>query len=276
MGATAERALWPRPYRVVRTARETHDVVTLALEPMTGAPASFGPGQFNMLYVFGVGEVPISISGDPAHPEQTIHTIRDVGAVTRALCAVEPGAIVGVRGPFGTPWPVGRALGGDVVFVGGGIGLAPLRSAIYWVLARRHEFGRVAVVVGARTPEDVVFSAELAGWARDLAVEVTVDRAGPSWHGHVGVVTKRLPYLALEADDAHAFLCGPEIMMRFSVEELLAAGVPEGAIHVSLERNMKCAVGVCGHCQLGTELLCATGPVYAYPRIARLWTVRAL
>jgi NAD(P)H-flavin reductase len=276
--AVPERALWPRPHRVVQVERETADVVTLALEPVDpvrDAGTGFRPGQFHMLYVFGSGEVPISISGDP-DGGPILHTIRDVGAVTRALCAVEPGAIVGVRGPFGTPWPLDDARGGDVVFVGGGIGLAPLRSAIHAVIARRREYGRVAVVVGARTPEDLVFRAELDAWARDVTVEVTVDRAGPSWRGHVGVVTKLLPRIAFEADDAHAFLCGPEIMMRFSVQELLAAGVPDGAIHVSLERNMKCAVGVCGHCQLGSELLCASGPVYAYPRIAKLWTVQEL
>ena len=275
MVARAEHALSPRPYHVVAVERETHDTVTLELAPVAGAPVSFTPGQFHMLYAFGVGEVPISISGDPAHP-RLLHTIRDVGPVTRALCEARPGTIVGVRGPFGVPWPIERALGCDVVFCGGGIGLAPLRAAIYWVLARRRAFGRVIVAVGARTPDDVIYAAELEVWRRELTVEVTVDAADERWRGHVGVITQLIPRFTIEAVDAHAFLCGPEIMMRYSAHQLLSIGVPGEAIHVSLERNMKCAVGTCGHCQLGPELLCATGPVYAYPRIAGPWTVREL
>jgi NAD(P)H-flavin reductase len=265
--------LLPRPHRVRTTVRETHDTFTLTLE---AAGCRFLPGQFNMLYAFAVGEVPISVSGDPTREGVLVHTIRDVGPVTAALCHAEPGMIVGVRGPFGTSWPLERAAGGDVVIVAGGIGLAPVRPAIYQMLAQRRAFGRVVVLVGARTPEDLLFVRELESWRSSLDVGFTVDHADPGYGGQVGVVTKLIREARFEAPEAHAFVCGPEIMMRYAVEELLARDVPAHNLFVSMERNMKCAVGFCGHCQLGPELLCTMGPVYSYPRIARLWTIREL
>jgi NAD(P)H-flavin reductase len=275
-GATLEPML-PRPYRLDRVARETHDTFTLGLSPVAdAAPLVFSPGQFNMLYAFGVGEVPISLSGDPVRPEAVVHTIRDVGAVTHALCHAAPGTVIGLRGPFGTAWPIAAAAGCDAVFVAGGIGLAPLRPALYHVLGHRRDYGRVALLVGARTPEDLLFTEELRAWAAALQVEVTVDSAGAGWNGQVGVVTRLIRRAAFAPERTRAFLCGPEIMMRYAVDGLLAAGVPGPEIFVSLERNMKCAIGFCGHCQLGTELLCKSGPVYPYPRVAPLWTVKEL
>ena len=184
----------PVPYRVVSRARETADTSTLALEPV-GAPVVPAPGQFNMLYAFGVGEVPISTSAAPDAGGALVHTIRDVGAVSHALVHTEPGAVIGVRGPYGTTWPLEEARGRDLVIVAGGIGLAPLRPAVYHALAHRDEFGSVCVLVGARTPADLLFLHELESWrARfDVELAVTVDNADEDWRGRVGVVTQLIP-----------------------------------------------------------------------------------
>jgi NAD(P)H-flavin reductase len=264
--------LLPRPFRVARAVRELRDTVTLELRPADGGAAlDFLPGQFTMLYAFGVGEVPVSISGAPL-----VQTIRAVGPVTKALCALKRGDPVGVRGPYGTPWPVDAARGSDVAFVAGGIGLAPLRPAIRTVLADRAAYGRVSLLVGVRTPRDLLFPAELRRW-RDLEVRITVDSpAGSSWKGDVGVVTRLISRAAVDHARAAAFVCGPEIMMRFAAQELLAAGVPSASIHLSVERNMKCAVALCGHCQLGPEFVCKDGPVFPWPRLEKLMTVREL
>lgn len=257
----------PQPLCVTRVKRETRDTVTLFLEPCDGtAKQAFAPGQFNMLYAFGVGEVPVSISGDPAQPGVLVHTIRDVGAVTHALCTVKRGQIIGVRGPFGTAWPVDRAHGDDILIIAGGIGLAPLRPAFYHVLAHRRDYGRVTLIYGARTPGDLLYRKELERWRGQfgLDVQVTVDTAGSDWFGPVGVVTQLLGNARFDPLDTTALLCGPEIMMRFCVRDLSARGVPLEQLHVSLERNMKCAIGFCGHCQLGPHFLCKDGPVYRY------------
>jgi NAD(P)H-flavin reductase len=266
----------PRPFRVVARRRETADTVTLRLEAVDGAPMRFAPGQFDMLYAFGIGEVPISFSG--ARGDQVEHTIRDVGAVTRALCASRRGTVLGARGPFGTGWPVEEAEGADVVFVGGGIGLAPLRPAIEAVLERRVRYGRVAILVGARSPDLLLYRRDLASWAAraDVRTAVTVDAAGPGWDGHVGLVTELIPRAAFDAADTVAMVCGPEVMMRFVASALLDRGVDSGHLRVSLERNMQCGIGHCGHCQLGPAFLCKDGPVYAYDRVADLLTVKEL
>ncbi len=259
------RPLWAR---VLRVRRETHDTWTLTLD--TGGPFAFAPGQFNMLYVPGVGEVPISISGDPTSPGPLVHTLRAVGAVTRALCSLKPGDLVGVRGPFGTPWPVDRAEGLDVVIVAGGIGLAPLRPALYYLLHQREWYGKIVLLYGARSPRDLLYRRELERWRGrfDLVVEVTVDHADPSWRGHVGVVTRLIPEVSFDPWNTLALVCGPEIMMRFTAQALLDRKVPPENLYLSLERNMQCGVGLCGHCQLGPFFVCKDGPVFAYPRVA--------
>ena len=275
----AAPAMLPAPYRVRRVRRETEDTWTLDLEPEAGGePPVFAPGQFNMLYVFGVGEVPISISGDPTDSAPLVHTVRAVGAVTRALCALRSGDAVGVRGPFGTAWPVSEASGRDVLLVAGGVGLAPLRPAWYELLAQRSRFGRVALLYGARSPDTLLYAEELSHWRSrfDVEVRVTVDHATGEWGGHVGVVTGLLDSAPLDADDCVAMLCGPEIMMRLVGAELRRRGIPAERIYVSLERNMQCAVGWCGHCQLGPELTCRDGPVYPLARVERLLHVREL
>lgn len=222
-----------------------------------------------MLYVFGVGEVPISISGDPTQPYSLVHTIRAVGTVTRAMQALQRGDTVGVHGPFGSSWPVAEAAGKDVVLVAGGLGLAPLRPVLYHLLAQRAAYGKVVLLYGARTPADLLYRRQLEQWRGrlDVEVSVTVDRAADSWRGHVGVVTQCIAQAPFDPLDTVAMVCGPEVMMRFAIMALLKHGVEEAQILLSMERNMKYAVGFCGHCQFGPTLLCKDGPVLHYDRI---------
>jgi len=274
-GAPAARAMMPTPMRVTGRRRETGDTFTLRLEP--GAPGlAFAPGQFNMLYAFGTGESAISISGDPGEPGTLVHTIRAVGGVTRAIDRQGRRGMLGVRGPFGTPWPLEKARGGDLLLVAGGLGLAPLRPVVYHVLRHRGDYGRVALLVGARTPDDLPFHAELRRWARggDLQVLVTVDRAPTNWKGLVGVVPPLVADARVSPERTLAFLCGPEVMMRFTERELTRLGYAPRQLWVSLERNMKCAVGHCGHCQLGPSFLCKDGPVLRYDRVRPFFRVR--
>ncbi|MGZ4302041.1 MAG: FAD/NAD(P)-binding protein [Gaiellaceae bacterium] len=257
--------------------RETHDTWTLRLEPVAGEGGPrVRPGQFTMVYAFGVGEVPISFSGDSRGP--LVHTVRAVGPVTKAVCDARRGSVLGIRGPFGNAWPVETAAGGDVVIVAGGIGLPPLRPALYEVLHRRHDYGEVALLYGARTPADLVFRAELDRWGArdDLQLGVTVDSAESSWGGKVGVVPKLVAGARFDPRATTAFIVGPEIMMRFSAEALLERGVPPEQIYVSMERNMQCGMGHCGHCQLGPTLICRDGPVYRWDDLAPLLAVREL
>ena len=271
-GPRARDPMLPRLFEVRRVRAETYDTFTLELEPEDGSPLVFAPGQFNMLYLFGVGEVAISVSGDPAQPSPLIHTLRAVGAVTRGLCSLKPGDAVGVRGPFGTVWPLDQAEGNDVVLVAGGIGLAPLRPAIYRLLERRNRYGRVVLLCGARSPKDLLYRRELEKWRGrfDLEVTATVDYAAGEWNGQVGVVTTLIPRAGFDPSHTVAMACGPEVMMRFTVRELLRRGVAPETIFVSLERNMKCAVGFCGHCQFGPHFICKDGPVFRFTDVASL------
>jgi NAD(P)H-flavin reductase len=270
--AAATDAMQPELYRIKRFLTETHDTFTVELRPESGgASRPWLPGQFNMVYVFGVGEIPISISGDPAS-DVLIHTTRAVGLVTNEMSRLKVGDVVGIRGPFGTPWPIEQARGRDVVIVAGGIGLAPLRGAIYTVLAERGDFGNVVLLYGTRTPQDILFRQELERWrARfDVEIHVTVDRGSSSWHGNVGVVTTLIHKAPFTSRNAVAMICGPEVMMRFPANELQRRGVPTSRIHVSMERNMKCGAGFCGHCQVGQHFVCRDGPVFTYDRVEDL------
>lgn len=260
------------PARVARVDKETHDTFTLTVEPHHGQElAPFAPGQFSMVYVFGVGELPLSISGDPERPGQLVYTVRSVGEATYALVTRKPGDSIGLRGPFGTQWPMSAARGKDVLIVAGGIGLAPLRPAIYHILRHRGDYGRLIVLYGARSPRDLLYKKELAAWAYlpDTQVLMTVDYGGVSWRGYVGVVTTLFRYVRLMPSNTSAMLCGPEIMMRYVVRELESRGVPEHGIFLSMERNMKCAVGFCGHCQLGPYFACKDGPVFSHAQMRR-------
>lgn len=273
MSALPQGPYVPTPLRLEQVAKELDGVFTFTFAPPGGL--RFRPGQFNMLSLHGLGEVPISISGDPADPARLVHTLRAVGTVTRAMEALAPGATLGVRGPYGSAWPVEEAKGKDVLFIAGGLGLAPLRPAILHVLANRQDYGRVIVLYGARTPADLLYREELQRWRGrfDCRLEAIVDRAGREWMGPVGVVTKLIAGVPVEPDDA-IFVCGPEIMMRFVVGELEKRGVPREAMWLSLERSMKCGVGLCGHCQLGGSFVCKDGPVYRFDRIAPLFFTR--
>jgi NAD(P)H-flavin reductase len=279
MAALAEPApapMAPRPFRVVSRRPETGDTWTLELEAMGGAPLAPRPGQFTMLYAFGIGEVPISVSR--IDRTRLVHTVRVVGAVTEAICASRPDSVLGVRGPYGNAWPVVQAAGRDVVIVAGGIGLAPLRPALLHVLEHRAEYGKVTLLYGGRTPADLLYRRELDDLAArsDLHVNVTVDTADATWRGDVGVVPKLIERADFDPASAVAFVVGPEIMMHFSAQALLARGVGGDRIQVSMERNMRCGLGHCGHCQLGPTLICRGGPVYSWAALQSLMAVREL
>ena len=267
------------PFTIRRVVKETYDTFTLEMVRQRGTrDFPFKPGQFNMLYVFGAGEVPISISGDPTSTRTLTHTTREVGAVTGVMRRLKSGDTIGVRGPYGTTWPVEVAEGNDVVVVAGGIGLAPLRPAIYHLLANRQNYGKVVLLYGARTPEDILYRRDLERWRSrfDLETHLTVDRATGPWHGNVGVVTTLIGRAPFDPENTVAMVCGPEIMMRFTILELERRGLVEQNIYLSMERNMKCGVGLCGHCQLGPRFICKDGPVYRCDQIRDAFSKREL
>lgn len=267
----------PASFEVVARRQDTSDTWTLELEPRAGPALAFEPGQFTMIAAAGAGEVPISICGDPDRAERLVHTVRAVGLATQAICATAVGRRLSVRGPFGNPWPVDALQGNDVVVVAGGIGLAPLRPAILRLLARRGRYRRVVLLYGGRTPDQLLYGAEVETWPdRGFEVHTTVDSAGPEWLGHVGVVTRLIPRAGLDPERTSALMCGPEVMMRFTALALGDAGVAADRIYVSMERNMQCAVGHCGHCQLGPTLICRDGPVYRWSELAPWLAIREL
>lgn len=256
---------------IERIQYEAHDIATYSLvfnDPEIREKYRYLPGQFNMLYLPGFGEVAISISSDPGEPNTLLHTIREAGNVTTAMSHLKKGDTIGVRGPFGSAWPVERAEGNDLIIVGGGIGLAPLRPAIYHVIRHRNKYRKITILSGARSPSDLLYPEEYDEWrSHDIEVLVTVDRADESWRGNVGVVP--MLFYNMRPDPRHTivFTCGPEIMMRFVVYEALARRIPKESVYVSLERNMKCAIGFCGHCQYGPFYLCKEGPVLSYNQV---------
>ncbi|MGA2757544.1 MAG: FAD/NAD(P)-binding protein [Solirubrobacteraceae bacterium] len=276
LAAPASGAMVPQPFRVRSRRRETSDTWTLTLEPLVGAPISPGPGQFTMVYAFGVGEIPISVSG--AHDGLLVHTVRAVGAVSAAIASARQGAVLGVRGPFGTTWPVHDAVGHDVLVIAGGVGLAPLRTAVQALERTRQDYGEVTLLYGGRSPGDLLFRRELESLRRrgKLSVDVTVDAARPDWAGKVGVVPKLIDAAHFDPATVIALVCGPEVMMHFSVTALRERGVASEQIYLSMERNMRCAVGHCGHCQLGPTLVCRDGAVYSYDTLEPLMGVREL
>jgi len=269
----------PLTYRVQARTVETRDSATLRLEPTGVGIGSFRPGQFTMLAAPGVGEIAISISGDPAAtPGVLEQTIRDVGAVSAAIQGRRPGDVLGVRGPFGTDWGLDTAAGQDLLIVAGGVGLAPLRPVILAALGDRQRYGRITVVAGARSPDEFLFCRQLDEWiARDdIRVEQTVDLPAAGWAGTVGFVTEPLKRLPIDPAQTIAFVCGPEPMMRFSARVLTNRGLADNRIRVSLERNMNCGIALCGHCQLGPLLVCRDGPVIDYGTARRLFATREL
>ncbi|MFB7596170.1 FAD/NAD(P)-binding protein [Streptomyces sp. NPDC056160] len=266
----------PLPYRVASTVEETADTRSFELVPVARQLPPFSPGQFAMIYAFGVGEVPVSVSALHGPHGGLVHTVRAVGATSTALYRLRDGDTVGLRGPFGTGWDLEAAAGDDVLVIAGGIGLAPLRPVVHVLLDRPAAHTRFGVLVGARTPADLVYREEVESWRGQARVGVTVDRPLPGWPGEVGVVTALLNRFALRPARTHALVCGPEVMIRHTARALAGRGVPAHRLQVSLERTMRCATGHCGHCQLGPLLLCRDGPVVAYDRAEPLLAVREL
>lgn len=263
----------PQPFEITSRAQETADSFSLELSPTNGEAFEFTPGQFNMLYGFGYGEAAISISGAPGGP--LVHTIRAVGGVTNIFARLAPGAQLGLRGPFGTGWPVSQAQDKEVVLVAGGIGLAPLRPVVYHHL--RNPFKRLVLLIGARSHRDLLFEQEILSWVQTGQVEVmaSVDTPGPAWWGQVGVVTELIPRANL-GPDAIAMLCGPEVMMRYAADGLLQAGLSPERVFVSAERNMKCGMGLCGHCQWGGLFVCKDGPVFPLDQVKHLFKIKGI
>jgi NAD(P)H-flavin reductase len=261
------------PVLIRRVIWENDDTFTLTLDLTETMPGfTFLPGQFNMVYVYGMGEAAVSISSDPTRTATLDHTIHRVGAMTTRLAHKKRGDMVGLRGPFGSHWPIDVARGKDVCIATGGIGLAPLRPVLYTILRERDQYGRVILLYGGRSPLDLLYRVELERWANEHQVEVlvTVDRGDSSWKGHIGVVTALFSYIKLDARNTVAYVCGPEIMMKYTVDELERRGLPPDQVYLSMERNMKCAIGFCGHCQMGPTFICKDGPVYSLPRIRPL------
>lgn len=266
----------PVAFRVERSKREVAGVRTLEIAPVGEPLPAAAPGQFNMLYAFGVGEVAISVSG--MADGRTVHTVRDVGAVTRALCALKRHSTLGVRGPFGTPWPMESAKGKDVLVIAGGVGMAPLRPVVAAIAADRDAYGKVTLVYATRSPALILFRRELEKTAdkHSITLLLSVDHATPDWKGHVGSMVGLLPGADFDREQAIAMTCGPEAMMRFVASELSRQGLTSDRLYVSLERNMQCGIGMCGHCQLGPEFVCKDGPVFRYDRAEQLMATREL
>lgn len=267
----------PKIYQVKSIETETLDVFSLTLfQPDGSTAAPFFPGQFNMIYQFGFGESAISISGDPANAMDLVHTIRAVGSVTKSLQKLNVGEQIGIRGPFGRPWPLSMK-NCDVLVIAGGVGLAPLRSALYHLVANRSDYHKISLIYGARTPEEIVFSKEMRQWEKQgVEVKITVDHADTQWKGRIGVVTALIQGQMENPNNTLVLACGPEIMLKFAVVELLRAKVDEGSIFLALERNMQCAEGFCGHCQYGPYFLCKDGPIFSYSELKHWFTIKEL
>ena len=270
------QAMTPVAARIVAIKEENFNTRTFQIQIVDEdlrRQYSFAPGQFNMLYAPGVGEAAISISSDVGQPQLLEHTIRVVGSVTRAITRLGVGGLLGLRGPFGHGWPLDKIEGTDVVIVGGGIGLAPLRPVIYHLLQHRHRFGRVILLYGCRTPADRLYGEQLDQWTNSQAIDVlvTVDNATPGWVGPVGVVMKLLQRIKVNASKTSVLVCGPRILNRVATWQFLQLHVPPEKVFVSLERNMHCGYGRCGHCQYGPKFICLDGPVFAFDQIADIF-----
>jgi len=257
--------------RSIRPLTQLEKVFTLELP--VGVTLGHRPGQFVEVSVLGVGEAPISISSSPSRSNGSFELcVRKVGDVTSALHKLQPGSIIGVRGPYGRGFPFEKFRGKDLLFAPGGLGLAPLRSLINQVLDERAQFGRVIILYGARNPGELLFKEELEAWSRrpDVELLLTVDRGDESWTGNVGVITTLFRHVSVYPRNTVAITCGPPVMYRFVLMELFGKGISEGNIYLSLERRMKCGIGKCGHCQINNVYACQSGPVFTYAEIKGL------
>jgi NAD(P)H-flavin reductase len=265
---------------VYKNTKETHDTHTLffRVNHPSEPPYSFKPGQFNMLYVFGKGEIPVSVSSDPDETKWIAHTIRKVGKVSSALFAMKRNERVGIRGPFGSSWDIAEGFGRDVIIVAGGLGLAPLRPLIANLFKHRDQVGNAFLLYGARTPDDLLYYHQLQNWRSrfDFRVRVCVDHSQNHWLGSVCVVPKLIHQIKFDPTRVAVFICGPEIMMKYTIAEFKSKGVPALSMFVSLERNMKCAIGICGHCQYGPHFVCKDGPVFCYKDIEPIFDIREI
>lgn len=268
----------PREAEIVTRIQECRNTFSLRLRLTDGQPYDFVPGQFNMLYLHGCGEVPISVVEDAEDSGILTHTIRALGRVTTGLAALGPGDRIGLRGPYGRGWPMREAQGRDVLIITGGLGCAPSVSIIHRIFAQREHYGHLHILQGVKHTADLIWRSQYDAWAQmpDVNVMLAADVAPPGWHGHVGLVTALFDRLEFEPGRSIAMLCGPEVMMRISAEHLQARGLAEDAIYLSMERNMQCAVGHCGHCQLGGSFVCRDGPIFAWPEVHELLGIRGI
>ena len=280
MSAPLRSSLRPDPAEIVEKRRlgpALHAYRLRLLEPGARRRFDFRPGQFNMVYAPGVGEVAISISSDPEE-ESLEHTIRIVGRTTGAIERYGVGDVLGLRGPYGSAWPLEEVQGMDLLLATGGLGCAPVTGAIDYVFHRRAQYGHVAIVHGVKEPSDLIHRERFEAWRREPDTEVWLssDRAGPTWRDRTGVVTELFERVSLVPERSVAFLCGPEVMMRRAIALLRQRGLPDERVFLSLERNMKCAVALCGRCQLGPSFLCRDGPIFRLSAIARSFFTRGL
>ena len=262
------------PATIVEKIREAEDINTYRLrlvDEQARQQFRFKAGQFNMVYLFGVGEVAISIVSDPDEPQFLDHTIRTVGRTTKAIAGLQPGDVLGIRGPFGQGWPLEEAGGRNVVIVTGGLGCAPVVGAIEYIFRRRNQYGAVKILHGVKTPHDLLYRERFDAWRRhpDTEVLLTSDQPDKTWSYHIGVVTELFELVSIDPAKSIVMMCGPEIMMRLGVPILVRRGIPQTAFYVSLERHMECGIGLCGHCQMGLYFLCKDGPVMRYDRVAQ-------
>jgi len=267
-----DNRLIPMEATVITRTQESPSIFSLGLRFTDSAlndQYSFQPGQFNMLYVFGIGEVPISIVSDPQQTDELVHTIRNVGRVTQALSTLKPGDRLGIRGPYGRGWPLQAAHQHDVLIVTGGLGCAPSVSIINYIMSRRHQFGRVSIIQGVKHSDDLIWQTRYQEWMQqdNTQVLLAADVAGHGWSWHIGLVTELLPQVELDITQAIIMLCGPEMMMQATAQQLLSSGANADQIWLSMERNMQCATGLCGHCQYGADFICKDGPVFCYSTI---------
>jgi sulfhydrogenase subunit gamma (sulfur reductase) len=269
----------PHDAQIVERVQEAPSIFSLRLrfaDPEVHSAYRFQPGQFNMLYLYGVGEVPISIVSDPEDPHVLSHAIRALGRVTKGLDQLRPGDHVGLRGPYGRGWPLEQAEGRDVLVITGGLGCAPVVSVINYLVNRRQMFGTLTILQGVKHTADLIWRERYERWARlpRTHVLLAADVGGPGWPWHIGPVTLLLDKVELNPTGCIVMMCGPEVMMRAACRDLVGRGVPEEAIWMTLERNMQCGVGHCGHCQIGGQFVCRDGPVFPYPEIKPLFGVR--
>lgn len=262
----------PYTAKILSKRQETPNIFTYTLkieDPDYAQSYSFLPGQFNMLYVFGVGEVPISIASDPSQSESLEHTIRVVGNVTKLLGKMEAGETLGIRGPFGSHWPLEEAKDKDLIFITGGLGCAPVTGAIQYALKRRNQYGAIKILHGVKKRHDLIYQKKFKAWKAhpNTQVLLTSDQEDRHWKYQVGVVTNLVDEIEINPEKTVVMICGPEIMMRFAVKNLQARGIANENIYLSLERNMKCALGFCGHCQYGPHFICKQGPVVSFDKM---------